>query len=80
LAQWQAQGDGPEEIAGRIYEDLYRNRASKAETAQVLAEILRRRSPGEEEMRGMLPDYIVEAIDYVTCGSTPGGGEDASAA
>jgi putative ATP-dependent endonuclease of OLD family len=80
MAGWREEGLGPEMLAAKIYEDLYQKRASKAEAAQVLAELLRRKPPSPEQLRQMLPDYIVEAIDYVTGHDTPRTTADAAGA
>jgi hypothetical protein len=45
---------------------LYERRVSKSETAQFLAEYLDSNPPTAETLRMLLPDYIVNAIDYVT--------------
>lgn len=68
------------EIAVRVYEPLYERRASKAETAQILADILDPKPPSIEkqksespaiklstsELKTKLPDYLVKAIEHVT--------------
>jgi len=66
ISKWRNDGLGDAEIAAKVYEDLFRKRASKAEAALVLAELLQRRRPTPEKLREMLPEYIVDAIDYVT--------------
>jgi putative ATP-dependent endonuclease of OLD family len=61
----------PEELASRVYAPFLTNsQISKATAAQYLAWILegrnRRGQITPRELRGMLPRYIVEAIEYVT--------------
>ena len=77
VSKWRNDAISAGEIAAKVYEDLYRNRASKAESALVLAEILRRRPPNPGKLRKMLPKYIVDAIDYVTGHDDPGENTDA---
>jgi putative ATP-dependent endonuclease of OLD family len=55
-----------EDISAKTYLDLHERRASKAETAQFLAELLETNPISAAELRKLLPDYIVKAIDYVT--------------
>ena len=78
-AEYKGWAGTPEEIAAKVYEDLFRGRASKAEAAQFLAEILRRRVPKPRALRRMLPNYLTDAIDYLTGLGAPGGAADASA-
>lgn len=63
---WKKEGLTTDEIAAKIYEPLYKKQASKAETAQFLAELLDKLRPSPERMRSRLPGYVVEAIDFVT--------------
>lgn len=62
-----------DERAARIYAPLSKGSVSKSVTAQYLARILMRtgkshiRTP--VEWKGVLPDYIVDAIEYVTADS-----------
>jgi putative ATP-dependent endonuclease of OLD family len=67
----------PAEVAVRVYEPLYERRASKAETAQILADILDPKPPQQKsespatklsatELKVKLPDYLVRAIEHVT--------------
>jgi len=63
---WQEAGLSVEEIASNAYKPLKLNRASKTETAQFLAELLEENPKTPTEMRSILPDYLVSAIDYVT--------------
>lgn len=65
-AGWKADGLSAVEIAVKIYQPVHDKEASKAEVAEQLAAILRRRSDTPEEMRARLPKYLVGAIDYVT--------------
>lgn len=63
---WINEGLDTQDIAARIYEPLYNGRASKAETAQYLAYLLKEaKRPAGEYVEG-LPDYLVRAIEYVT--------------
>ena len=66
ITEWRSDGTSAREIAVKVYEDLYLKRATKADAAQVLAEVLRRKPPEPEQLRELLPDYIIDAIDYVT--------------
>ena len=57
-------------MASSIYEPLFRKTISKVETAQQLASWLKiKKVIGQEtaeSLRQKLPQYIVDAIDYVT--------------
>lgn len=59
-----------DEMASSIYEPLFRKTISKVETAQQLASWLKiKKVIGQEtaeSLRQKLPQYIVDAIDYVT--------------
>lgn len=66
LKQWKNAGLDKEQMAARIYEPLAKNQASKAVTAQFLAEFLKGLQLSSEKMRARLPDYLTEAIDHVT--------------
>lgn len=65
-AEWVAVGLTATEIAVKIFQPVHDKEASKAEVAEQLAAILRRRTDTPEEMRERLPSYLVRAIDYVT--------------
>lgn len=69
---WVAAGKSAAEIAVLIYQPLFEKHASKAEVAEQLAAILRARPEDPMAMRGLLPPYLVRAIDYVTGGYVPG--------
>ena len=57
----------PEEKATVFYSYFYDNATSKAEFAQCLASILSEKYSGKlVELKARLPEYIVNAIDYVT--------------
>lgn len=71
-AEWAAAGLTAAEIAVKVFQPLHDKEASKAEVAEQLAAILRRRTDTPEEMRKRLPSYLVRAIDYVTGGYAPG--------
>ncbi len=71
-AGWKAAGLTATEIAVRIYKPVHDKKASKAEVAEQLAAILRKRTDTPEQMRDRLPPYLVRAIDYVTGGYVPG--------
>lgn len=71
-ARWKEEGLSATEIAVKIYQPVYDNEASKAEVAEQLAAILRKRTDTPEQMRDRLPPYLVRAIDYVTGGYVPG--------
>jgi len=77
-AAWKAAGRSDLEIAVEIYRPLIDKEASKAQVAEQLAAILRRRKDTADEMRKRLPPYLVRAIDYVTGGppAPPVPGED----
>ncbi len=77
IREWRNDGLDAAKVAAKVYEDLYRKRASKAEAALVLAELLRRRPPTPKKLREMLPEYIVDAIDYVTGQNGSGESTDA---
>ena len=65
-ASWTAAGKSAVEIAVLIYQPLLEKAASKAEVAEQLAGLLRARGDTPEQMRLILPPYLVSAIDYVT--------------
>jgi putative ATP-dependent endonuclease of OLD family len=71
-AGWKDAGLSATEIAVRIYQPVHDKEASKAEVAEQLAAILRKRTDTPEQMRDRLPPYLVRAIDYVTGGYVPG--------
>ncbi|AUC11322.1 hypothetical protein BLX90_13245 [Rhizobium sp. Y9] len=71
-SEWQEAGLTAVEIAVKIYQPVHDKEASKAEVAEQLAAILRRRNDTPEEMRNWLPPYLVRAIDYVTGGYVAG--------
>lgn len=73
LKDWETFADeamSDDESAARIYAPLAKGSVSKSVTAQYLAQILMRtgknhiRTP--EEWKDVLPNYIVDAIEYVT--------------
>lgn len=53
-------------LAASIYEPLYDKKASKAEVAELLAELLDGDIRTPEQLREAVPKYLVDAIDYVT--------------
>lgn len=55
-----------DQLAAAAYEPLYKKQASKAEAAEILAQILASDRRTIDEMRKQVPEYLVEAIDYVT--------------
>jgi putative ATP-dependent endonuclease of OLD family len=71
-ARWKEAGLSTTEIAVKIYQPVYHKEASKAEVAEQLAAILRKRVDTPEQMRDWLPPYLLRAIDYVTGGYVPG--------
>lgn len=71
-AGWKAAVLTATEIAVKIYQPVHDKEASKAEVAEQLAAILRKRNDTPEQMRDRLPPYLVRAIDYVTGGYVPG--------
>ena len=71
-AGWKKAGLSATEIAVNIYQPVHDNEASKAEVAEQLAAILRKRDDSPEQMRNWLPPYLVRALDYVTGGYIPG--------
>jgi putative ATP-dependent endonuclease of OLD family len=71
-AGWKKAGLSVTEIAVNIYQPVHDKEASKAEVAEQLAAILRKRDDTPEEMRNRLPPYLVRAIDYVTGSYVPG--------
>ncbi|MEO7692110.1 MAG: ATP-binding protein [Sphingomonas sp.] len=71
-AGWKEAGLSTTEIAVKIYQPVHDKEASKAEVAEQLAAILRKRTDTPEQMRDRLPPYLVRAIDYVTGGYVPG--------
>jgi putative ATP-dependent endonuclease of OLD family len=71
-AGWKTAGFSATEIAVKIFQPVHDKEASKAEVAEQLAAILRKRSDTPEQMRDQFPNYLVRAIDYVTGGYVPG--------
>lgn len=71
-AGWVEAGLSATEIAVKIYQPIHNKEASKAEVAEQLAAILRKRTDTPEQMRERLPPYLVRAIDYVTGGYVAG--------
>ena len=71
-AGWKEAGLSATEIAVKIYQPVHDKEASKAEVAEQLAAILRKRTDTPDQMRDRLPPYLVRAIDYVTGGYVPG--------
>ncbi|WP_286869159.1 ATP-dependent nuclease [Sphingobium sp.] len=69
---WLEAGLSATEIAVKIYQPVHDKEASKAEVAEQLAAILRKRTDTAEQMRERLPAYLLRAIDYVTGGYVPG--------
>lgn len=61
----------PAQRAAIIYKPLFKKQASKAETAQVLADLLVRDNPTPTSLRARLPADLVDAIDYVTAAPQP---------
>ena len=63
-------GMSPEQISSTIYALFHRKTSSKAIAAQYLVDILEQRYEGNsgssERLREILPNYLVEAITYVT--------------
>jgi len=53
-------------LAARVYQPLFDEDASKAVTAQVLAELLETQKLTPEQLRQKLPPYLIAAIEYVT--------------
>ncbi|MET3927520.1 AAA family ATPase [Devosia sp. 2618] len=66
LASWKQEGKTAAEIAALVYKPLYEKYASKAETAQFLADELERKKIDPAVLAKSLPKYLVEAIEYVT--------------
>lgn len=66
-----SQGASPAVIAARVYQPLFEEDASKAVTAQVLAELLETLKPTPEQLRNKLPAYLLAAIEHVTAPLPP---------
>lgn len=62
---------GAAERAARIYEPMFKKQASKPENAQVLADLLLAANYDSMTFRTLLPQYLVDAIDYVTGAEAP---------
>lgn len=58
------------QLAAFVFKPLYKRQASKVETAQQLAAVLKDDNPTPEDLRKKLPHYLIEAIEYA-CGTTP---------
>lgn len=71
VGAWQAdQSKTADDIAVDIFAPLHKKRVSKAATAEQLAALIEEAPDNIESFREKLPDYLVNAIDYVT--TTPG--------
>lgn len=66
VAEWQAANVSAVRVACRVYEPMYRSNVSKAMVAEQLAWVIHRCDLTPAELAGRLPDYIVDAIHYVT--------------
>lgn len=66
-----SQGVSAAAIAAKVYQPLFDEDASKAVTAQVLAEILEAQKPPVVDLRTKLPPYLVSAIEFVTAPLPP---------
>lgn len=68
VLQWKANGLNQAQLSAKIYEPLYSGRASKVTTAHFLCKLLDENFSllDPQENRSLFPQYIVEAIDYVT--------------
>ncbi len=72
--KWLKEGLSKEQIAAKIVQNIKRHGSgsgvSKTEVAQCLAQLLEdwmsRKKRDPRKMRGRIPPYLVEAIDYVT--------------
>lgn len=53
-------------VAAEVYRPLYKKQASKAETAEILAQLLDEDPREASALRAVLPPYLVDAINYVT--------------
>ncbi|MFX0205552.1 MAG: hypothetical protein ACFFDT_06160, partial [Candidatus Hodarchaeota archaeon] len=68
IDHWKTRGDTLESMAAKAYKALYKRQASKAVTAQYLADCLSRTSQISEILKNLLPAYLVKAVEYVTGG------------
>lgn len=66
-----SQGASVAVIAARVYQPLFDEDASKAVTAQVLAELLEAQKLPADVLRAKLSPYLVAAIEYVTAPIPP---------
>ncbi|MFK3665835.1 ATP-dependent nuclease [Ochrobactrum teleogrylli] len=73
MADWKKEGKTQGEIAALAYKLLYEKNASKAETAQFLAVELEREKFDPAQLAKLLPQYLIEAIEYVTAPLAPEG-------
>ncbi len=64
--QWIDENYTLTQIAVEVYKPLYKKEASKAETAQFLAEYLEKTYSTPDELEKKLPEYLVKAVKYVT--------------
>ncbi len=69
---WIKEGLTKEEVAAKVYMGLFDRKASKAETAQFLAEYLETNPIPASDLKKALPSYLVSAIEYVTGGVSDG--------
>jgi putative ATP-dependent endonuclease of the OLD family len=68
IDEWASDGCTAKSMAAKVYEPLCKKQASKAVTAQYLADCLRWSSYSVKSLRPLLPRYLLEAIEYVTGG------------
>lgn len=66
FGQWGADGSSAEAVAADIYKPLFKNQASKVETAQFMVTELLGAALAPVALRERLPSYIIEAIEYLT--------------
>jgi putative ATP-dependent endonuclease of the OLD family len=71
ITDWRTARKSDEEIAVLIFDDLYKKRASKAETAQRLAQLIDSLGDDAEAFKAKIPEYLSSAIDHATSFGAP---------
>jgi len=66
----EAKKPSARQLAAFVFKPLFKKQASKVETAQQLAAVLKDANPTPAAMRKKLPAYLIEALEYA-CGTTP---------
>lgn len=66
IIQWESEGKNLRQIASEIYKPIYQEQVSKPEVAQFLTMLWKESNFTVQEIRDMLPEYLIQAIEFVT--------------